>query len=82
MLYQQLGKGVLFGYLVFLLSMLIQYYIGKLRSQWFEERLKVRDKRTKMLHELFTGMRIVKLYGWEKAFMERVSKTFYMANLN
>ena len=59
-----MGKGVFFGWLVLVLSMLIQYYLGKIRSKWREEKLKVNDRRTEMLHELFTGIKIVKLYGW------------------
>ena len=64
LLYKELGKGVLFGCVVLVLSMLIQYFINKYRSKWLEEQLEVSDLRVKMLHELFTGMKIVKLYGW------------------
>ena len=51
----------------------VQYYIGKLRKRWYEDEMKSKDHRVKLLHELLTGIKIVKLYGWETAFSKKVS---------
>lgn len=73
MLCQQLGqKGVFLGGLVVALLMLVQYLIGKFKKRWYKEELKNRDERVKLLHELLTGIKIVKLYGWETAFLKKV----------
>ena len=74
LLYQQLGRGVYFGCVIIVLTMLVQYYIGKLRKRWYEDEQKNRDSRVKLLHELLTGIKIVKLYGWETAFSKKVSR--------
>lgn len=73
LLHQQLGNGVFVGGLIILLTMVLQYFLSKLRNRWYESSMKIKDNRIKQTNELLSGMKIVKLYGWESAFLERVS---------
>ena len=65
--------------MIIVLTMLVQYYIGKLRKRWYEDEQKNRDNRVKLLHELLTGIKIVKLYGWETAFSKKVGSRLVLA---
>lgn len=57
-------------------TMVLQYFLSKLRNRWFASLMKVKDVRIKYTNEMLSGMKIVKLYGWESAFLERVGGVF------
>lgn len=87
LLYQQLGKGVYFGCVVIVLTTSLEYYIGKLRKKWYADEMKNKDARVKLLHELLSSIRVIKLFGWETAFSKKVSsrsleETFFSAKQN
>lgn len=76
LLHQQLGNGVFLGGLIIASTMVMQYFLSKLRNRWFEGLMKVKDVRIKYTNEMLTGMKFVKLNGWESAFLERVGGLF------
>ena len=41
---------------------------------------KVTDKRVKVMNEVITGIRVIKMYGWENAFHELVSRIRQLVN--
>lgn len=37
--------------------------------------MKFKDERIKLINEILSGMKIIKLYGWEKPFLEQILNT-------
>ncbi|XP_067141332.1 ATP-binding cassette subfamily C member 4-like [Centruroides vittatus] len=50
----------------------LQIKIGKMFSKQRLESAKLGDRRLRLLHELITGIRIIKMYTWEKAFAKNI----------
>lgn len=71
LLYQQLGWAILAGLLVMLINIPFMSWISvKLRNfQQFVMRYK--DKRIKLLSEVFNGIKIIKIHAWEDSFKKR-----------
>lgn len=36
--------------------------------------MRINDERVKLINETLSSIRIIKLYGWEKAFKEKIDK--------
>ncbi|XP_054162838.1 multidrug resistance-associated protein 1-like [Oppia nitens] len=72
LLWQQLGVASLAGLGAMVLIMPINgYIIGKIR--YVTSRLmKHKDKRIKLMNEILSGIKVLKLYAWESSFDEQV----------
>ena len=89
LLWNEIGPSCLVGLFLIFLQPPLQYIFGRLYSRlWYVElnvtvpvpccdRLKsakVTDKRVKVMNEIISGMRLIKMYAWEWAFHEYVKK--------
>lgn len=74
LIYGQVGNAtwVGVGFMVFLapINVVIFSIVSKMRRKV----LKYSDLRVKMMNEILNGIRIIKFYGWEKAFGKEVGK--------
>lgn len=71
LLYQQLGMAVFAGILVMLLNAPLNAWIaGKLRTLQ-QMVMRSKDKRIKLLSEIFNGIKIIKIHAWEDSFKKR-----------
>ena len=75
LLYQQIGWSVFvaIGTQILLITPL-QLCVGGKVKQLQGQLLKQRDKRFKMVNELFGAMKIVKMYAWEQSFQDNVGE--------
>ncbi|XP_060072940.1 ATP-binding cassette sub-family C member 4-like isoform X1 [Ylistrum balloti] len=73
-LWQELGPSTLAGFVVLLLLVPVQSWMGKLFSKLRHKTAIHTDERVKVMNEIITGMRVIKMYCWEKPFGELVSK--------
>ncbi|XP_050405988.2 multidrug resistance-associated protein 1 [Patella vulgata] len=74
LLYTTIGPAVFAGVVVLILMIPFNaYYVGKERKLQ-EENLKIKDTRIKWMTEILNGMKVLKLYGWEMSFKEKVEK--------
>ncbi|NXT99371.1 MRP1 protein, partial [Buphagus erythrorhynchus] len=71
-LWQLLGPSALTAIAVFLLLLPLNFVITKKRSQFQETQMKHKDERAKLTNAILSNIKVIKLYGWEKAFMEKV----------
>ncbi|NXI55720.1 MRP6 protein, partial [Chloroceryle aenea] len=71
-LWQLLGPSALTLIAVFIFLLPLNFVITKKRSQFQETQMKYKDERAKLTNGILSDMKIIKLYGWEKAFMEKV----------
>ena len=90
LLWRQLGPSSLAAMAVLLLQSPLQFIFARLYGRWrYEYKLKgthqrmdhfrlksarVTDKRVKVMNEIISGMRLIKMYAWEWAFHEYVKK--------
>ncbi|XP_009874370.1 PREDICTED: multidrug resistance-associated protein 6, partial [Apaloderma vittatum] len=71
-LWQLLGPSALTSIAVFLFLLPLNFVITKKRSQFQEIQMKHKDERAKLTNAILSDIKVIKLYGWEKAFMEKV----------
>ncbi|XP_014466254.2 ATP-binding cassette sub-family C member 6 isoform X1 [Alligator mississippiensis] len=71
-LWQLLGPSALTAVAVFFLLLPLNFAITKKRSQFQEEQMQHKDDRAKLTNAILSDMKVIKLYAWEKAFMEKV----------
>ncbi|KAH9505170.1 Multidrug resistance-associated protein 4 [Bulinus truncatus] len=73
-LWHELGPSVLAGFFVLLLLIPVQGFMGKLFSKLRHKTAVHTDERVKVMNEIISGMRVIKMYCWEKPFGELVEK--------
>ncbi|KFQ81082.1 Multidrug resistance-associated protein 1, partial [Phoenicopterus ruber ruber] len=71
-LWQLLGPSALTSIAVFLFLLPLNFVITKRRSQFQETQMKHKDERAKLTNAILSDIKVIKLYGWEKTFMEKV----------
>lgn len=67
-----LGPPALAGIAVLILLVPIQSSVAKMIGKARKQHAGATDERVKFMSELFAGMRVVKLNGWESAFAQRI----------
>uniref|UniRef100_A0A8C3D4E9 ABC-type glutathione-S-conjugate transporter n=1 Tax=Cairina moschata TaxID=8855 RepID=A0A8C3D4E9_CAIMO len=68
-LWQLLGPSALTSIAVFLFLLPLNFMITKKRSHF---QMKHKDERAKLTNAILSDIKVIKLYGWEKTFMEKV----------
>ncbi|XP_028827470.1 multidrug resistance-associated protein 1 [Denticeps clupeoides] len=71
-LWQHLGPSALAGIATVILIFPLNGFIAKKRSKLQEIQMNYMDGRIKLMNEIFNGIKILKFYAWEKAFLEQV----------
>uniref|UniRef100_A0A668AQY3 ABC-type glutathione-S-conjugate transporter n=1 Tax=Myripristis murdjan TaxID=586833 RepID=A0A668AQY3_9TELE len=71
-LWQRLGPSALPGIATVILIFPLNGFIAKMRSKLQEVQLKLMDGRIKLMNEILNGIKILKFYAWEVAFLNRV----------
>ncbi|KAF9180847.1 hypothetical protein BGZ50_005879 [Haplosporangium sp. Z 11] len=72
LLYQQIGWSVFVGLATILIMMPVQGLVAKAFTKAKSQKLEAMDQRIRLMNEILSGIKIVKLYGWEDSFKERV----------
>ncbi|KAK3096011.1 hypothetical protein FSP39_021917 [Pinctada imbricata] len=73
-LWYELGPATLAGFAVLLLLVPVQSWMGKLFSKLRRKTAVHTDERVKIMNEIISGIRVIKMYCWEKPFGELVAK--------
>ncbi|XP_075035855.1 multidrug resistance-associated protein 1-like [Mixophyes fleayi] len=71
-LWQTLGVAVFAGVGVFLLNIPFMTIFAAVIKKLQEEQMKQKDSRIKLISEILQGIKVLKLYAWENAFMQKV----------
>ncbi|XP_064091164.1 LOW QUALITY PROTEIN: multidrug resistance-associated protein 1-like [Macrobrachium nipponense] len=72
LLWQILGPPVLAGVGILVLLVPVNSVIANKIKVFLLRKMKLQDKRIKMLTEIISGIKVLKLYAWEVAFEKRV----------
>ncbi|KAG0212688.1 Multidrug resistance-associated protein 1 [Mortierella sp. NVP41] len=74
LLYKTLGWSLLAGLAVFCIIAPIQGKMAGFMSGFEDEKLEKMDARLRVMTEILSNIKIVKLYGWEEAFRKKVDE--------
>ncbi|OTF79717.1 hypothetical protein BLA29_014445 [Euroglyphus maynei] len=72
-LYQYISWTCFVGLALLFLLIPIQVYMGKLFSRVRSNTAKQTDTRLRLMSEITSGIRVIKMYCWEKPFANRVA---------
>ncbi|XP_037528316.2 multidrug resistance-associated protein 1-like [Rhipicephalus sanguineus] len=72
MLWQYLGPSCLVAVAVVLVVLFASFFFARRVQVVQTAQMEKKDKRVKYVHELFSGIKILKLYAWEEPFQQRV----------
>jgi ABC-type multidrug transport system fused ATPase/permease subunit len=67
-----LGPSALVGFAFFVVAIVLQAMTLKSLVGIRDKAMAWTDKRVKLLQELLSGMKVIKLFGWEKPYLSRV----------
>ncbi|XP_040212845.1 multidrug resistance-associated protein 1-like isoform X1 [Rana temporaria] len=71
-LWQTLGVAVFAGVGVFILNLPFMTLFGVAIKKLQEEQMKQKDSRIKLISEVLQGIKVLKLYAWENAFIKKI----------
>ena len=74
LLYNELGVAALIGSLGVLVLMPPNLVGGKIVESLQEKQMAAKDSRIKLMNEIISGMKVLKLYAWELPFMKRIGE--------
>merc|ERR1719400_1457572 len=72
LLYRLLGTAVLAGLAVLVLVTPLNLWASKRGETLLERQLKAKDQRIKLMSEILAGIKVLKLYAWEKPFISSI----------
>jgi len=73
-LFDLVGYSALAGLAVFFILVPINIYGGKIGRKIQMRQMEAKDGRILMMNEILQGMRVLKLYAWEKPFMGKIDE--------
>ncbi|XP_051464306.1 ATP-binding cassette sub-family C member 4 isoform X2 [Apus apus] len=73
LLWMEIGPSCLAGMAVLIILLPIQTCIGRLFSSLRSKTATLTDVRIRTMNEVISGMKIIKMYAWEKSFAELVN---------
>ncbi|CAD5119335.1 DgyrCDS7955 [Dimorphilus gyrociliatus] len=74
MLWQLVGPSVLAGTAFLVVILPINAVIIKYQKKFQTEQLKFTDSRIKLVNQMLNGIKVLKLYAWEKLFEEKIAE--------
>ncbi|EDV19525.1 uncharacterized protein TRIADDRAFT_51152 [Trichoplax adhaerens] len=72
-LWDTLGPSVLAGLGILILMIPINAYLSMKIRQLQVRQMKLKDERIKLMNEVLNGIKVLKLYAWEKSFIRKIS---------
>ncbi|CAG2111335.1 unnamed protein product, partial [Medioppia subpectinata] len=74
LLYNELGVAVFGGLAFMLFTIPLTLYGARYIKSFQMRQMKLKDKRLKTMNEILNGMKVLKLYAWEEAFIEIINR--------
>uniref|UniRef100_A0A1I8JEZ1 ABC-type glutathione-S-conjugate transporter n=1 Tax=Macrostomum lignano TaxID=282301 RepID=A0A1I8JEZ1_9PLAT len=72
LLWQELQASVLAGLAVMILLIPVNGFLASVQRRLQVQQMKNKDNRIKLLNEIFSGIKVLKLYAWELSFQRQV----------
>ncbi|XP_016967737.1 probable multidrug resistance-associated protein lethal(2)03659 [Drosophila biarmipes] len=74
LMYQEIGIAAMFGMIFMLLLIPLQIFLGKKTSLLHLKAAERTDNRLRMVNEIISGIRVLKMYAWELPFEKMVAQ--------
>ncbi|WVN85580.1 uncharacterized protein L203_100729 [Cryptococcus depauperatus CBS 7841] len=71
-LYQLVGWQAFMGVAVMVVSLPLNTVISRINKRYQRHMMKIKDSRTRTMNEILNNIKSIKLYGWEKAFADKI----------
>ncbi|GAB5588211.1 hypothetical protein Unana1_03111 [Umbelopsis nana] len=72
-LWQTMGPSTWAGVGVLILAIPLNTYLAKTMRSYQKKQMGNKDARVKFMNEILNGIRVIKLYAWEKSFLKRIT---------
>ena len=66
------GPSCLFALISLMLVTICQIYLSKATEESYSQNKKIADQRVKLTHEVLEGIRLIKMYTWDKIFERKI----------
>ncbi|KAF8957433.1 multidrug resistance-associated ABC transporter [Flammula alnicola] len=73
-LYNLLGWAAFVGVAIMIVSIPLNTFIARILKRMQEQQMKNRDKRTRLMSELLSNIKSIKLYAWEYSFIRKITE--------
>ncbi|KAJ9104123.1 hypothetical protein QFC19_004107 [Naganishia cerealis] len=80
-LYRLIGWQSFVGVAIMVVSLPINTALSRYLKKLQKEQMSNKDARTRLMNEILTNIRSIKLYGWEEAFSEKVYQEILVRNM-
>ena len=70
-MWDQIGVAAMAGVAIVIFAIPINTVIAKLTRKLQLAQMKNKDKRIKLMNEILSGIKVIKLYGWEPSFSDQ-----------
>ncbi|KAI1703205.1 ABC transporter transmembrane region domain-containing protein [Ditylenchus destructor] len=67
-----LGINTIYGIIVLLIILPINFYLSKRTAEYEELQMKYKDARLKLVNDILSGIKVLKLYAWEISMQKMV----------
>ncbi|CAH1736108.1 unnamed protein product [Aphis gossypii] len=74
-LWQEIGVSLLIGVATFFFFIPLQSWMGKIISKFRLQTAKKTDERIRLMNEIISGIQVIKMYTWEKPFVNLIKYT-------
>ena len=71
-MYLELGSAVFAGLAVLAVSLPLNVVSAGIARKYQFKQMASKDIRAKLMNEILSGIKVIKLYGWEASFMDQV----------
>ncbi|TRY73074.1 hypothetical protein TCAL_02191, partial [Tigriopus californicus] len=71
-IYQELGAAMFAGLAVMVIGIPFNVVVASFSRKYQLEQMKNKDDRVKLMNEILGGVKVLKLYGWERSFMGQI----------
>ncbi|UJR17989.1 hypothetical protein I4U23_004890 [Adineta vaga] len=74
LLYKEMQFAIIPGIVILIVMIPINLFLQRIQKQITSKQMKVKDERIKMTNEILNGIRVLKLYAWEMAFIRTITR--------
>jgi ATP-binding cassette subfamily C (CFTR/MRP) protein 10 len=72
LLYRILGPALIGGFAVMVLVLPVNLWLARIQSRLSNANMERKDKRIKLLNEVLSSIRVIKVFAWEGRFKDKV----------